>query len=219
MKPAHLAATLLLLPTLSPAQSSTQRRTFAIEGHQTTIPLTTINGRYYVDIEALARLTSGSLRYAGAAALLDLPASAATPSTAAAQPPKPQFSQPFLRAAIEQMTEIREWRIAIVSAVQNNQPVSEAWVSGYRRAAETKLTMAGAAATTPPDRSAFQLLENEFNNMQQLSSQFTTLNATHTFTPTTAFDGNPLDIKVLTCARALASMAASGQFQDEPSCH
>ena len=34
-----------------------------------------------------------------------------------------------------------------------------------------------------------------------------------------SFDNNPLDQKILTCSRALAAMAASGQVQDEISCH
>jgi hypothetical protein len=39
------------------------------------------------------------------------------------------------------------------------------------------------------------------------------------FTPTTSFDNDPIDQKVLSCAQGLAALAVNNQFQDVPSCH
>ena len=117
------------------------------------------------------------------------------------------------------MTVIREWRIAIVNAVQTNSPVTEDWVSSFRRSADSKLALASAAATTESDRKAVDLLRNEFNNMQQLSDHFLALRKSASYTSPDSFDNNPLDQKILSCARSLASMAAANQFQDDTACH
>jgi hypothetical protein len=55
--------------------------------------------------------------------------------------------------------------------------------------------------------------------MQQMSDQFLAMHAKVNNIAPDSFDNNPLDQKILGCARALASMAATKQFQDEPSCH
>ncbi len=46
------------------------------------------------------------------------------------------FSSDFLKAGIEAMSAIREWRAALVHAVQNNYPLSEEWLGNFRRTAK-----------------------------------------------------------------------------------
>ena len=52
---------------------------------------------------------------------------------------------------------------------------------------------------------------------QQVSDQFLALHAKASNIPPDTFDNNPADQKILSCARALAGMAATKEFQDEPS--
>jgi hypothetical protein len=175
-----------------------------------------------VDIEALARLTNGSLGFNGNQISLTLPASAAgTPTIAppAIQPASPGFSKDFLKAGIEEMTVIREWRGALVNAVQNGYPVTDEFVAGYRGQAATNLKLASVSASTDFDRNAFQLLSSEFDNMQKLSNKILSARKNMNYISPDALKDDPLDQKILTCARSLASMAASGQFQDDGSCH
>ena len=117
------------------------------------------------------------------------------------------------------MTEIREWRASLVYAIQNNYPVTDNWVSNLRRAADAKLQLAVAAATTAMDQKALELLRNEFMNMQRMSDQFLAMHVKANYIAPDSFDNNDLDQKVLGCARALATMAATKEFQDEVSCH
>ena len=117
------------------------------------------------------------------------------------------------------MTEIREWRVAIVNAVQTNNPVDEVWVSRFSRAAHSKLALASASIQTEADRSAFQLVTNGFNNMQQLSDNYLQRRKNHQYTPPDSFNNDPLDQKILSCAQGLAALAVNNQFQDVPSCH
>jgi hypothetical protein len=207
---------LLAVPSVAAAQAAQQGGTLAIAGQAGQAPLVQINGRSYVAVDSLARLIQGSLSFQANQTILTLPGTALAQQ---APPVNKGFSKDFLRAGIEQMTVIREWRTAIVNAVQNNSPVSEDWVGRYRLEANSKLSLAGAAATTDSDRNAYQLLTNEFNNMQQMSEHFVTLHNNVQYTSPDSFDNNPLDTKILACAKSLAAMAASNQFQDDASCH
>ena len=85
-----------------------QTRTLAIDGHPGQIPVIETDGKSCVEIEALARLTNGSLSFSGnnqiTLALHGAPAS---------QPESQGFSKGFLSAGIEAMSEIREWRSAL----------------------------------------------------------------------------------------------------------
>jgi hypothetical protein len=212
-------AVLLTLPITATAQAPQQAATLAIAGQTERAALVQINGKSYVDVESLARIMHGSIRFQGSQTILTLPGSAST--TAQPVPPNnsPQLSGDFLRVEIEELTAIREWRVAIVTAVQTNNPVTENWVGGLRRSADSKLQLATAAATTEPDRNAVALLRNEFTNMQQMSDQFLAIHSKLSYTAPDSFDNNPLDQKIMNCSRGLASMAATKQFQDEASCH
>src|SRR5216110_2818593 len=91
--------------------SAQQNRTFTVAGHSGEIPVTEMGGRSYVEIEALTRLANGSLSFRGNQIILILPPSNANTTTTA-----PGFTKEFLRAGIEQMSVIREWRNTLISA-------------------------------------------------------------------------------------------------------
>src|ERR1035437_1051272 len=103
------------------------------------------------------------------------------------------------------MSVIREWRIAIVNAVQNNTPVSEDWVSAHHRLAEKNLSLASSAASTDDDRNAFPLRTAELNNMQKLSELYLALRKQASFISPDNFDIS-LDEQILSCARCFVSM-------------
>ena len=211
-------AMLLALPIMAGAQTSQQAGTLTIAGQTDQAALVRINGKSYVDIESLARITHGSVRFQGSQTVLTLPASAGTPAAAALPSRPPDLSAGFLNAEIEALTQIREWRAALVNAIQNNYPVAGNWVDPLHRSADAKLQLAVAAATTGPDQKAVELLKNEFTNMQQMSDQFLAMHAKAANIAPDSLDKDPLNQKILDCSHALASMAATKQFQDEVSC-
>ena len=92
-------------------------------------------------------------------------------------------------------------------------------MSGLRRSADAKLQLAIAAATTEPDHKVLDLLRNEFTNMQQMSDELVAMHAKANYISPDSFNNNAADQKILACQRALISMAATKQFQDEISCH
>ena len=201
-------AVFLLVSGVGLAQAPRQSGTLTVSGYSGEIPVVRMNDASYVDLTALAKLTGGSLNFKGTQTVLTLPA----------PPARSGFSQGFVRAAIEEMTVIREWRTAIVNAVRNNFAVMEEWVAGYRRTAESKLTLASAAAATDSDRNALGLLTNELGNMQKFSDNYVALHKSLTYTSPSDMDNDALSRQILDCAQGLASLAAGGQFEDVPAC-
>jgi hypothetical protein len=114
---------------------------------------------------------------------------------------------------------LREWRVAVVNAVQHNYPVAEDWIGNYQRSAESRLALVSAAATTDSDRSGQALVSTEFANMQQLTNRFIALHQSLTYVSPDALDNDPLDQKIIGCARSLEGLNAGSDFQDIPTCH
>ena len=208
----------LVLPGLAWPQAAQQNQTLIVSGQPGQTPVLQINGKSYVDITALARLINGSLSFKGNQVTLTLPGAADSTPPSASQPTS-AFSKDFLRAGIEYMSVIREWRSALIDAVQNGYPVTDAFAASYRGQASTSLRLASVAASTDSDHSAFQLLSNEFDNMQKLSNKVLAARKNMNYISADALKDDALNQQILSCARSLAAMASSGQFQDDGSCH
>jgi hypothetical protein len=212
----------LAVPTLALAQVVRQTRTLVVNGHSGDTAIVEIEGRSYVELEALVRIANGALRFNGNQISVSLPAggggSDRVSATSATPPANPGFSKDFLRAGIEQMAVIREWRVALTNAIERGYPVTEDWVGAYRSQATQNLRLASVAASTDADRNAVRLLGSELNNMNQLNQRFLDANQSMTMVATDALKGDPLDQKIVNCGHSLAAMASSGQFVDDGSC-
>ncbi|HEV2619425.1 MAG TPA: hypothetical protein VGU23_05745 [Acidobacteriaceae bacterium] len=207
--------------TLNPALAQTTQRalTLTVAGQPDQAPLLRINGKSYIDIESLARVLHASVRFQGGQTILTLPG-AASGTAVAAPPAKPaQLSGAYLSAAIEALTQIREWRAALVNDVQNSLPIADSVMSPLRRTADSKLQLAIAAATTEQDQQAAALLRNEFNATAQLSDQFVAAHAAATYISPDSLNANPQDQKITGCEQVLLAMASTKQFQDAAACH
>ncbi len=179
-----------------------------------------MGGRSFVDLEALARVLNGSLSFHGDQVVLSLPPQegSAPPAAAYDQTSDAGFSKEFLRAAIEEMTTIREWRSALLSAVENSIPVTAEFMANYRGPAATNLRLAGVAATTESDRNAAQLIKHVFEMMSKLSDQVVTARKNLNYIAPDSLQNDPLDHAILNCARSLSAMAANGRFDDDGVC-
>ena len=212
---------LLLVPAIGLAQASHGDATLSIHGHDGQARVIQSGGRSFVDVESLARITGGTLGFQGNQIVLTLPdASAASPRTPQQEAAKTGYSRDFLRAGIEAMSAVREWRSTVENAIRTNNPVDEIWVSGYRRTAENGMTLAVAAATTDSDRKAVALMQNELNHMRQWSDRFLNMRKTASYISPDILDNDALDQKILACAQGLAAQAVQGgQFEDVVACH
>lgn len=181
-----------------------------------------MGGRSYVDIEALARVANGSLSFRGNQIVLTLPSTGgSTPASnhETSQSEAKGFSKDFLKAGIEEMAAIREWRSALMNAIRQGYPVTNDWLENFRGQAQQNLRLVSLAASTESDRKALQLLTNEFSNMRKLSDRFLEANKSRTYVSPNALDNDALDKRILNCAHSLAAMASNDQFLDDGSCH
>jgi len=116
---------LLFVPRLARSQAVQQSRTLILNGQSGQVKIMEVDGRSYVDLESLARIVNGTLRFSSNQITLTLPSSAAGTEAAAAPsglPANSGFSREFLRASIEEMAVIREWRSALVNSIEKQFP-------------------------------------------------------------------------------------------------
>ena len=211
---------LLIASGLGFSQADQQGGTLTVSGHSGQAPVTQINGRSYVAIDALARLLNGSLGYQGNHITLTVPSDgsrAGGPPTG--QPANSGFSKDFLNAAIETMSDVREWRSALLNDVQNGSPVTETWMANYHAEAVKNLRLTSVAATTDSDHNALRLLSKELDHMQELGNKVLAARKNRSYITADIVQKDPLDKKILNCARSLAAMVASGEFQDNGVCN
>jgi hypothetical protein len=210
---AWIAATpLVALPLLAFAQASRHQRTVTINGQSGEAPVIESDGHTYIDLETLARIANGSVAFQSDRIVLTLPASSA------AQPANSAFSKEFMKAAIEELSVIREWRNSLRNAIERSYPITDDWVSAYRSQAADGLRRASVEVTSDADRSALQLLTNEFNNMNSLATKYLETNNAREYIRPDALQDDAVYQRILTCARSLSSMISTGQFVDDSSC-
>ena len=208
--------TILLLPLLVLVAQETSA--LLIEGQQGQARVIQVQGKNYVEVEALSRITGGSLRFAGNQIILTLPGGAnVTPQTYQSAPAA-ALSRPFLSAGIETMREILEWHAALKNGIERGYPLSDVWFGHFRRQIQSSLKQAEAAASTDMDQRALPLLTNEFNTMDALTDKYLKIAASRDYLAPDALNSDPLDQKLLTCWQSLASASSSNQVVDDGSC-
>ena len=223
-----LAALFLVVPGIGLSQNVNQNRTLIINGQSTQVSVVQVNGRTYVDLAALASAVNGSLISDGNQIALSVPVGSATPApppaaatsaSLAAPASNPGFSRGFLNAGIEAAATIREWHTALASAIENGVPVTAGILAPYRAQATTNLRLVSTALSTDSDRNAYQLLNNEFQNMAKLADKYVAKRANLSYIATDALQNDNLNQRFVACGHSLGAMAASGQFVDDGSCN
>lgn len=222
-----MAPLFLAVSGLALAQDANEKRILIINGQSTQVPVIQMNGRSYVDLEALASAVKGSLSFTGSQIAFSVPigpatavpaATAAKPTSAPAQVSNPGFSKGFLNAAIEQGATLREWHAALAGAIQSGYPVTATALAPFRAQATTNLRLASVAVSTDSDRGAYQLLSNLFQNMVKLTDKYVAARANMNFVSPDALQNDGLNQHIVACGHTLGAMAASGHFLDDGSC-
>ena len=215
-----MLVTILLLPVLVLVAQETS--SLLIEGRQGEARIIQVQGKNYVEVEGLARITGGSLRFAGNQIILMLPSGGDTASQTerSASVPRPTdgLSRPFLTSGIETMRELLEWHAALKTGIERGYPLSDVWFGNYTRQIQASLKQAEATASTDVDQKALPLLTNEFITMSALTDKYLRITASRDYLAPDSLNSDPLDQKLLTCWHSLASMASSNQFVDDGSC-
>jgi len=207
---------LLILPAWRCPLAAQQSNSLIIAGQPGSAIVIQVNGRNYVEVEGLARLTNNSISFNGNQVVLTLPGAAADAPRPAV--PTTGFSKDFVTAGIEAMAQVREWHAALKNAIERGYPLSENGLAAYRAQAQQTLRLASVAVNTTADKNVLPFLTNEFNNMSKLSDKYLQMTKSMTYIAPSSLDTDPLDQKIHTCAHSLASMATANQFVDDGSC-
>jgi len=207
-----MSLAVLSLGVVVAAQESTS---FMVAGQQGTAKVVQVQGRNYVDIEGLAQLTNGSVRYQSNHIILTLPGAA---DGQTASPQSSGFSKGFLTAGIEAMARAREWHAALKTAIERGVPLNTGWLGAYQAQARESLNLVSVAVSTDSDRSAYSLALNFFNKLKALTDKYVQLNNSRTYFAPDSLQSDPLEQSIVACGRSLAAMAAAKQFVDDGAC-
>jgi hypothetical protein len=215
-------AALLTLPAFALTLTAQQSSSLLISGQEGAAKVIQVQGHNYVEVEDLARLTNSTVSFKGNQIVLTLPGSggpAPAPSAASAAPPPPVgFSKEFLTAGIETMAQVREWRTALKTAIERGLPISADWLGAYAAQTQQALRLASVAINTDSDKSAYPFLVTEASNMRKLSDKYVDMTKSLNYIAPNSLESDPLNQKLLTCGRSLASMATTREFVDDGSC-
>jgi hypothetical protein len=222
---AIMLAVLLVLVVTAPAQTRREREVLSIEGYPGEATVIQFQNRAYVDVQDLARITNGSLRFDGERIILALPVG--QPSGLAGATDRQSFSRPFMSAAIEAMASVREWGGTLLVSIQNGYPVGNTMagntIVAYQGRAADSVALASAAASTDSDRRGLALLRNELDNAQSWADRVmkarSSMSAANLSMSEHALANDEEFQKLVHCGQFLAQMFAGGTFQDDASCH
>jgi hypothetical protein len=223
-KPVMFGAVLLMV-AMAMAQSQPEREALSVQGYPGQASVIRYQGRLFVDAQALAQITNGSLSFEKNGIILTLPGPDGSSSSGDVH--TSGFSRPFIKAAIEAMASIREWGGMLMATVQDGYPVGNTMagntIVAYEDRAADNVALASAAASTASDSRGLELLQNEFNNVQVWSDKFVEARKSMSAANLTVSEGalkNDEDAqKVLRCGQFLAQMFSGGAFQDDAACH
>lgn len=225
MRNAVFVGVLLMMAGAAPAQTGHNREVLSIEGYPGEATVMRSQGRTYVDVQDLARITNGSLRFEKDRSILTLPRSDAS-EPSGEKTKRAGFSRPFRSAAIEAMASMREWAGMLMITVQNGYPVGNNaagnTIAALQGRAADHLALAAANASTDEDYRGLELLRNEFNKGQEWSEKYvqarSSLSAANYTVTEHAYENDLEAQNIVQCGQFLAQMFASGTYQEDASC-
>ncbi|HEY2352523.1 MAG TPA: hypothetical protein VGH83_08420 [Candidatus Acidoferrum sp.] len=199
---------------------STGDKVLVVNGRTAGSPVRQIDGRSYIDIETLAQVTNGIFTVEPNRIVLTIPSPEAAGS--ASTQSQQRLSRDFSAAAIGELAQMREWRVAIIAMIKYGLAVSDAWVQDYHEQTQVGLRQAEVAAVTDADRNALQLLRSQDDMLTNwangVNSARQALNGASTVDPNAVQNDQAL-AKIRKCGGFLNAMIISGTFSDDPSCH
>jgi len=202
----------------APAQSAPDKL-LVLNGKTVNTKVRQIDGRSYVDIEALAQATNGVVTVEPNRVVLTIPVGN---SSVAPAPPADGLSRGFASAAIAEVAEMREWRGAIGAMIIYGLAASQSSAQDYHERVAEGLRQTTLAASTDADKNALQLIKNESDSLTGWANDALAarqdLNGAKTLDPN-ALKNDPVLTKITSCSRFLNAMLISGSYSDDGSCH
>ena len=196
----------------------TPDKTLLVNGKSTSAVVLQVDGHSYIDIETLAQITNGSVKFEPNQIVLIIPNSN---FDANSPQPTPALSKDFASAAIATLAEMKEWKGVLGTMVTFGLAVDGSWAQIYHERVQTSMEQATVAASTNSDHNALQLLSTQFANLAKWESVVVAERQNHNGARTVvpnSLQNDPVLTKFSSCGKFLMTMLGSGIFADNPSC-
>jgi hypothetical protein len=205
------------------AQDAYHERTLVVNGHTGTAMVYTISGKAYVDLETLARIGNGSIGFSGDKIIVTLTADASSDVHPSNQQAAPGMSNDFMKAALQELSTLKEWSNTLAYAIQKGVPGDGSRLVVFHDRATDQLRLAKVAASNESDEDALRLLTNHFNTVSKWSDKLVAERKSmstgkYSMTPN-ALANDETYQKITGCAQFLGTMLPSGQFHDDRTCN
>ena len=214
---------LLLLPSMAMAQANHKAQTLSINGRTGDVMVYQIDGKTYVDLESLVRITHGSMSYQNHQIVLSLPGSEPdSHSSTAPETNSANLSQGFMRASAQTLTVLKDWTNTLAYGIQNGVPGDGSRLVVFHDRAADALRLAKIDATSHGDEDALRLLTNQFNSVSAWSDKLVAERkrmdtAKYSITPN-ALKNDETYQKITACTKFLGDMLPGGVFHDNYAC-
>lgn len=231
-------AVLTLCSGLAPAQNKIEKRTLVLNGRSGEITIFVVDGTPFVNARTLVEIGNGNVAFNATTIVLTFggtpecsqtvqPPSAPAPGVSSVpepsqQPPSSAMSVDFMSAAIQVLSVLREWRSYMAYGITKGVPGDGSRMVLNQNKATEALRLAQVAASTDADRSAYELLRTDFDNVNQWyktlvegRKNMTTANYSMSEDP---LKNDSLYQKIVACSDFLGTIIPSGRFSDDGSC-
>src|ERR1700757_200274 len=165
------AIPLVMLTPGAAAQDHYKQRTLVINGHTGTAMVYQIDGKSYVDLETIARITNGGMSFSGDKIILKIPDGDSAVSHSADHAAVPGMSTDFMNAAIQELAILKDWSTTLATAIQRGLPGDGSRLVVFHDRAANQLQLVRVAASNESDQSALRLLTNHFNVVSNWSDK------------------------------------------------
>ncbi len=231
-------AILIFFSVLAPAQNKIEKRTLVLNGHTGEITIFMVDGTPFVNARTLVEIGNGNLAFNGTTIVLNFggtsgctqtvqppttPASeVSTPEPQSEQAPSSAMSSDFMTAAVRELGILKEWTSYMAYGITKGVPGDGSRMVLKQNQATEALHLAQAAASSDADRSAYELLNSNFDNVKQwyrtLVEGRKRMNTANYSMSEDPLKNDSQYKKIVTCTDFLGSMIPSGTFSDDGSC-
>jgi hypothetical protein len=221
-----LAAVSLLATGIAAAQSQQSKyeeRALEINGHSGHAMVYTIDGKSYVALDSLARITNGSLSFHGDSIVLHLPAEVGASGQTHEHPSIPGMTNNFMKASLDVLATLKEWTHTLADQITRGVPESGRHLAPFYQRATDQLRVATVDAKNESDEHALRLLTNHFHQVDnwnnKLAEERRRMDMAKYSRNPNALAGDADYQRITSCADFLATMLPSGEFHESHYCN
>jgi len=220
-----LVLAIFVLLGVAASQSTHKTRSLVVNGHRGDVIVYQIDGKSFVELDTLVRITNGSLSFHNDQMVLNLPVASdpVDDSPTSASSTSAGLSPEFMREAVHTLAAMKDWMNTVAYAATHGVPGDGSRLVVFHDQAAVALRLSKVAASSASDRSALHLLENQFNSVNgwndKLIHERRIMDTGKYSMSANALSSDENYLKLSNCATFLDNMISTTHFHDDYACH